>query len=118
MLTEEEKKFVAYWQRERLKKKQYLRKLSIGLPLGVGIVLAVLASSLSGWYQRADMVLRGDGSVLIVIVIAIIAIVIFVTIFSARHQWDQNEQQYQSFLQKQSFPGAAVNKENESKTEL
>lgn len=118
MLTEEEKKFVAYWQKERLQKKQYLRKLSIGLPLGVGIVLAVLASSLSGWYERADMVLRGDGSVLIVIVIAVIAIVVFITIFSARHQWDQNEQQYQSFLGKQSSSDAAVDEENKSKTEL
>jgi predicted PurR-regulated permease PerM len=118
MLTEEEKKFVAYWQTERQKKKQYLRKLSIGLPLGVGIVLAVIVSSLSGWYQRADMVLHGNSSVLIVIVIAVVAIVVFITIFSARHQWDQNEQQYQSFLQKQSSSDAAASEINTSNTEL
>jgi len=118
MLTEEEKKFVAYWQIERRRKKQYLRKLSIGLPLGVGIVLAVIVSSLSGWYQRADMALHSNSSVLIVIVVAAIAIVIFITIFSARHQWDQNEQQYQSFLRKQSSSDAAAPDINRSNTEL
>ena len=108
MVTEEEKKFIAYWQKERTRKKRYLRNLSVGLPLGVAIVLALFFSSLSGWYTRADMVLRSNGSVIAVIVVAAIAIVVFITVFSSRHQWDQYEQQYQQLLQKQAAEDAAA----------
>jgi hypothetical protein len=38
MLTTEEEKFMAYWSKQRLRKKQFMRKFSIGLPLAVLIV--------------------------------------------------------------------------------
>jgi len=108
MLTEEEKKFVVYWSKERVKKKHSLRKLAIGLPLGLGIILAVVASTLSGWYERAHMVLQANKSLILVVFIAAIGIVIFVSLFTVNHQWDQNEQRYQHFLSKQKKSDAAV----------
>lgn len=100
MLTPEEEKFLAYWAEQRLQKKQFLRKLSIGMPLGVIIAVALLVNLLSGWYKKATMVLNSDPSVIIVVLIALIAIVVFITIFSAQHRWDLNETSYQELLKK------------------
>jgi flagellar basal body-associated protein FliL len=100
MLTKEDENFLHYWSSQRQRKKQFLSKTSIGLPLGVFIVLATLASLFAGWYQRADMIVHEYSSLIIVILIAGIAIVAFITIFSAQHKWDQNELHYQELLKK------------------
>jgi FtsH-binding integral membrane protein len=97
-MNQDEKRFVEYWKVQRLKKKQFLRKKSIGLPLGVLIVLALAVSLFSGWYQKADMVLRSNSSLIVVIMIASVGIVVFITLFAARHQWDQNELKYQELV--------------------
>jgi uncharacterized membrane protein YfcA len=100
MLAEEDENFIKYWTDQRQRKKQFLRKTSIGLPLGVFIMLATMISVLSGWYQKADMVLHEYSSLIVVILIACVGIVAFITIFSAQHKWDQNELHYQELLRK------------------
>jgi uncharacterized membrane protein YcjF (UPF0283 family) len=100
MLTKEDENFIQYWSNQRQRKKQFLSKTSIGLPLGVFIVLATMVSLLTGWYQRADMVLHEYSSLIIVILLAGLGIVVFITIFSAQHKWDQNELHYQELLRK------------------
>ena len=100
MLTQEEQNFIRYWEQQRLRKKQFLRKFSIGLPLGVLIALGLFINILSGWYKKADMELRSNSSLIITIVIAVIGIVLFITLFSSHHKWDQNEQHYKELLNK------------------
>jgi uncharacterized membrane protein len=101
MMTKEEQSFISYWSQQRLRKKKFLRKLSIGLPLAVVIAVAVLINVFSGWYQKADMELRSNSSLMIVILFAILGIVVFITIFSAHHKWDRNESMYQELLQRE-----------------
>lgn len=100
MLTQEEEKFFRYWKEQRLHKKRFLRKLSIGLPLAALAALAFVINLFSGWYTKAMMQLNSDPSVIIVILIALVAIVIFITVFSAYHRWDRNEALYQELLKK------------------
>lgn len=100
MLTEEENRFVASWEIERLRKKKLIRQLSVGLPLSSVLVLAIIVNFLSGWYKRADMEIQSSGSLIIVLLIASIGIVVFMTVFSAKHKWDINEQRYQELLRK------------------
>jgi len=100
MLTQEDENFIRYWSAQRQRKGQFLRKMSIGLPLGVFMVVAILISVFSGWYQKADMVLHEYSSLIIVILIAGLGIVVFITIFSAQHKWDQNELHYHELLRK------------------
>ncbi len=100
MLTSEEEKFFNYWREQRLQKKKFLRKLSVGLPLGVLVAAGLMLNLFSGWYQRATMQMNSDPSVIIVILVALIGIVVFITIFSAHHRWDQNETLYQELLKK------------------
>ncbi len=100
MLTEEEKKFIEYWKANRDRKKKSIWQFSVGLPLGVLIIVALFVNLLIGWYQRADMQLRSNISLIIVILIAAVGIVVFISFYSARHQWDQNEQRYLELLNK------------------
>ena len=102
MLSSEEEGFLRYWSDQRLRKKQFLRKFSIGLPIAVVLAGALIINLLSGWYKKADMVLRSNSSILIVILIAIVGIVVFITIFSTHHKWDQNELHYQELLKKKN----------------
>jgi len=100
MLTQEDENFLHYWSNQRQRKKKFLSKTSIGLPLGVFIVLATMVSLLAGWYPRANMILHEYSSLIIVIIIAGLGIVAFITIFSAQHKWDQNELHYNELLRK------------------
>ena len=104
MLTEEEKKFIEYWKENRLRKKKIFRNLSVGLPLGVLLVSAIFINFFSGWYKRADMMLRADVSIVPVLLVAILFIVVFVTIFSARHRWDMNEQKFNELISRNDHP--------------
>jgi membrane protein YdbS with pleckstrin-like domain len=104
MLTENEKKFIASWEIDRLRKKKVLRQLSVGLPLSVVLVIAIFANFFSGWYKRADMEIRSNSSLILVLVIAALLIVVFTTVFSVRHKWDLNEQRYHELLAKKDKP--------------
>lgn len=99
VLTEQEKEFIAYWEANRLKKKKITRQLSVGLPLAAILVVAIFINFFSGWYKKADMVRnqmeqQGQSSLILVLLIACILIVVFITIFSVRHNWDRHEQHY------------------------
>ncbi|HZH96908.1 MAG TPA: hypothetical protein VEY06_13540 [Flavisolibacter sp.] len=109
MLTTDEKDFIRYWALNRSRKKKSLWQYSIGLPMGVLVILALFANIISGWHKRAQMELQSSSSSMILtIVIAAISIVIFITVFSIRHKWDQHEQRYQELLLKQENEGAAL----------
>ena len=111
MLTPEEEKFLEYWEQQRQRKKDFLKKFSIGLPLATLLAVLFFANFLSGWYKKADQELRQHSSLVIVILIAVITIVVFVVIFSVRHRWEQNESDYQSLLKKKS--GIASSKQKD-----
>jgi hypothetical protein len=100
MLTPDEEKFVEYWEANRLSRKKVLRQLYVGLPFASLMVIAIVVNFLSGWYKRADMKIRSNSSLVLVVVIAGILIVVFTTVFSVRHKWDMNEQLYRELLAK------------------
>lgn len=100
MLSKEEETFLDFWQQNRLQKKRFLRQFSIGLPVGVVMVVVLFLNVLSGWYKKADMVLRGNSSVIVVILIGVVGVIFFITFFAGNHKWDQNEQRYQELLAK------------------
>lgn len=100
MLSTQEDDFVRYWQANRLRQKNAVWQRGVGMPLLIVLVIALLVNVASGWYKRADAVLRSHSSLLITILIGLLAVVIFVAVFSVRHRWEQNEQRYQELLAK------------------
>ena len=99
MLTKEEQKFLTYWAQKR-KEKRRTFAFSFGLPFSVLGVLALFINLATGWHKRAAMEMGGDSSTIIILLIAGIGIVTFITVFSGRYQWEQNEQRYQELLYK------------------
>jgi hypothetical protein len=100
MLTQDEKRFVEYWKNNREKEKKTFRQLIVGLPIGLTFAVAIIAFFISGWYERAAMVAYSQSSP-IMFLVAIAAIIAFIAIFSKKHKWDMNEQQYQELLKKE-----------------
>lgn len=99
MLTEEEKGFIRYWENNRQRKKRIWRQLSLGLPLGVVLVIAISANLFSGWYRRANLEMKKEQSSLVLVLLAAAMIIVaFIIVFSVRHRWDMYEQRYRELL--------------------
>ncbi|MEJ7740482.1 MAG: hypothetical protein WKF97_23950 [Chitinophagaceae bacterium] len=98
MLSDDEVRFISWWEQHRHKEKKWLKQWLIGLPLGLSFGLAILINFFSGWYKRADMIFNSQVSNRnfnpLVLVLAMLLIVSFVAIFSKRHKWEMNEQKY------------------------
>jgi hypothetical protein len=95
MLNEEQKKFIQYWEANRLKEKKVMKQLLVGLPIGALFGLPIIFMLFSGkfWYRRADMEAVSYLNPF-VLLIAVLLIIVFMAIFYKRHQWDMKEQQY------------------------
>jgi hypothetical protein len=101
MLTKHEKDFVEFWEKNRDGRKKIRKQLFAGLPFGVLLVALILASSLSGWYRRAEMVLNVNASLVLVLLIASVLIVAFIVVISVRHRWEMDEQRYQELISRE-----------------
>lgn len=101
MLTEDEKRFINYWEANRLRQKKTFRQLLIGIPAGLLIAVPIFFNFSSGWYKRAAMMSNTTDFNPGVLICALVIIVAFVAIFSKKHQWDMREQHYRELVAKQ-----------------
>lgn len=94
-ITEDEKKFLAYWEQNRSKQKKLLNQLMFGLPVGILFSVPLLINFFVGkfWYKRADAVGVSQFSPS-VLVVAVLLISVFVALFNRRFRWEKLEQQY------------------------
>jgi len=99
MLTQEEEKFILYWEKYRDNKAKIFRQFLMGLGIGLAIGIAVIVSVISNWYKRATMVANTqlNPSVLL---IAVLVISFFIAFFYKRYKWEMNEQHYIELLAK------------------
>lgn len=106
MLSEQDRRFLEYWEQNREKEKKTLRQLYIGIPSGLIFAIPILIILFSGkfWYKRADAVAVAKLNPTVLIV-AILIITAFVAIFYKKHQWDQKEQLYQEIKARDENPG-------------
>ena len=112
MLTTQEEAFLKYWTEARNDKKKFLRKASIGLPLGVLIVLGLAGSLVAAYFHRkANPILHDYAGVVITVMIAGVAIAFFITLFAAHHKWDQNELYYGELMARKEAEMQQKNKE-------
>lgn len=103
MLTEQELRFVEYWEKNRDREKKTLRQFYIGVPFGLVFAVPILVILFSGrfWYVRADAVANAKSSPA-VLAIAVLIITAFVAIFYKKHQWEQKEQYFQEIRARQA----------------
>jgi membrane protein YdbS with pleckstrin-like domain len=96
MVTDEERRFVIYWEKNRERERKIVRQWLVGMPIGLLFAIPILLNFSMGWYKRANMWARahsGDSGA-VVIVIAVLLISVFVAIFFKRLRWEKYEQQY------------------------
>lgn len=103
MLTDNERRFINFWETHRNREKRVFRQLLIGIPVGLLFTIPILILLFSGklWYKRADAVANTQTSP-VVLVVAVIIITAFVAVFYKRHQWEMKEQQYLELKDKEA----------------
>ena len=93
MITDQEKLFLEYWEKNRLKEKRTWFQLALGLPLGLVFALPVLLSVIfHEWYKNMVFI---SGSEVTVVMIAVLGIAVFYALFRMRFRWEMNEQHYE-----------------------
>jgi MFS superfamily sulfate permease-like transporter len=105
MLSEKEKDFIIYWEKEKDRRNTFSAKLTEGLPMAalfcVPILLFIAAVYLffPEWYTKVSSRLPGS---IVTIVIAVIICMFFFSYFRMQYKWESNEQLYLELKQKQS----------------
>ena len=94
MLSNEDKKFIEFWEHNREKQKRFLVQLAIGLPAGCIFAAAIFFNVISGWHIAASSAINSSPSLILVMIVAVLAIVVFISVYSVKHRWDMNEQRY------------------------
>ncbi len=103
MLSEKEKDFIIYWEKEKEGRSTFSAKLIQGLPMAalfsVPILLFITAVYLffPEWYTRISSRLPGS---ITTIVIAVIICILFFSYFRMQYKWEMNEQLYRELKQK------------------
>ncbi len=101
-LSNDEERFMDWWEKNRDIRKKTSKQLMIGLPMATVFVFAILFNFFAGWYKRATMMMNTNSSLILVLIIAAIAIVVFYSIFSMRYKWEMNEQRYKELQAKKN----------------
>ena len=97
MLSEKDKDFIIYWEKEKERRSTFSAKLIDGLPMAalfsVPILLFITAVYLfvPEWYTKISSRLPGS---ITTIVIAVIICILFFSYFRMQFKWESNEQLY------------------------
>ncbi len=116
MLSDEELKFLVYWEQHRDEHSGFISKLLRGLPMamlfGIPILLFVVVVYLffPEWYTKISMAISGTVPI---IIIAVFIAIIFYAFTRMHFKWEMNEQLYMELKQKQR-KGAANKQINNS----
>lgn len=92
MLTEEEKGFIQFWEKEGIKQKRWTYMLKKNLPKGLIFSIPIALFFFIMGPKRRAIVSHGD---LVVIMIAIVLIAVFYAIFRGHVRADRYESHYQ-----------------------
>lgn len=95
LYTDDEKKFIEYWEQNRERQASLSYQLLFGLPFGFLFSIPILINFLLGrfWYKRADAVGMSQFNP-IVLVLAILIISVFIALLNRKFRWEKLEQQY------------------------
>lgn len=92
MLTQDERSFIDYWEKNREKEKKIGRKFLYGSPWGFTFALPILVAAIfHGWYKNMITI---SPTLITLIILTVIGIAVFYTLFSMQFKWDRNEQIY------------------------
>lgn len=97
MLSEEEEKFMIYWEERRIQysstSSKFLRGLPMAMVFGIPILLlvAVVYLFIPDWYIKIS---KTSAQSFVVVVIAVFIAIIFYAFVRMHFKWEMNEQMY------------------------
>ncbi|MBK8610923.1 MAG: hypothetical protein IPL84_13525 [Chitinophagaceae bacterium] len=112
MLSEKEKEFINYWEKEREKQSSVRARLIAGLPMAVlfcaPILLFITAVYLflPEWYTKVSSNIGGS---MWAIVMALVICVLFISYFRMQFKWESNEQYYRELKNKEGRADSITN---------
>jgi len=103
MLTQEELKFIVYWEKNREKQSKLGYQILAGIPYGLLFALPIVVNYVVGrfWYKRADAVGMSQFNPM-VLVFAMLLMTAFVSVLYKRFRWEQLDQRYKELIVKKN----------------
>jgi len=115
MLTDKEREFLLYWERNREKESSFASKLLGGLPMAIlfslPIILSVVAVYLfiPDWYMKISKTSPGT---FITIIFAMLLISLFFSFFRMQFKWEMNEQLHKELKSKENRAASNADPDN------
>lgn len=104
MLTDDETRFLQYWEKHKELHSTFPSKLLRGLPMacvfGLPILLLILSVYLflPEWYTKIS---KTSPATFVVVVIAVLIAIVFYAFIRMHFKWEMNEQQYKEIKAKE-----------------
>ncbi len=98
-LTEEEKDFIRYWEKEGTREKKWTYMLKRNLPKGLIFSLPIALFFFAMGFKRRAIVSHGD---LVTIMVSLVVIAVFFAIFKGYVHVDRYESHYQILKMKEA----------------
>ena len=106
MITENEKEFLDWWEKNREAESKFSHKLLYGSPWGLIFALPVLLAVIfNDWYKNMIPI---SPTQVILISIVVLAIAIFYALFKMQVKWESNDQLYKELKLKEKKSDAAL----------
>ncbi|HMI78586.1 MAG TPA: hypothetical protein VK484_07320 [Ferruginibacter sp.] len=105
MLSEKEKQFIAYWERERERQNTVSGKIMNGLPMAIIfslpilLIIFVIYFFFPDWYTKISNTSTGS---FIAVIIAVFGCILFFSYFRMHYKWEMNEQAYRELKSKEN----------------
>jgi hypothetical protein len=103
MISEEERKFMSYWEANRDNHAQFSSKLKRGAPMSIIFSGAIICSLVLVYFLSPDWftkISQKANASFLPILIALIISVVFFSYFRMHFLWERNEETYQALQQK------------------
>lgn len=101
MLTQEEQKFIIYWETNREKQSKLSYQILAGIPYGLLFTVPIVVNYIVGrfWYKRADAVGMSQFNPM-VLFFAVLVMTAFVSVLYKKFRWEQLDQRYKELIVK------------------
>jgi cbb3-type cytochrome oxidase subunit 3 len=103
MLSEKDKAFILFWEKNRTAQNTLASKIARGLPMAVLFVLPVILLVLSVWLFIPEWYIKiskTSPGMFATALFALFLVVLFYSFFRMQHKWEMNEQLYQELKAK------------------
>jgi hypothetical protein len=105
MISEKDKAFILFWEKNRMAQNTLASKIARGLPMAIIFVLPVILLVLSVWLFIPEWYIKiskTSSGMFATALFALFLVVLFYSFFRMQYKWEMNEQLYQELKAKET----------------